>query len=263
MLANLFRRLDQRRFLNIPIWEFSYHSFFKEYARLFLLRAVLAHPRKTLRGLRRYASYLADDPDLPRKYQDALSIPGAPETSLGTVQTSQPVVGVGFCLKPQSAEARFSCPSGHANHDCLYLETGTPQQACSSCEILRIALQARTSGYGLYIMTSAKDIAEDLLLPQVKHNLFPKAILCLCPYSIQAILPALFICGIEALLLAYKTGSCRDYKEWRLADLGRKKERTALSEKVRMRLFDFMETSGDAVSSSQGFKRRGHIYFPS
>jgi len=44
MLSRFLSSLDRKSFLNFHIWEFSYHSFFKEYARLFFYKAILSHP---------------------------------------------------------------------------------------------------------------------------------------------------------------------------------------------------------------------------
>ena len=74
-------------------------------------------------------------------------------------------------------------------------------------------------------------------------ELFPAAILLLCPYSVQAILPSLFICGIDAYLLAYECGYCKDYKEWRLADLGSIEDMTKLSEESSEKLLPSPSTA--------------------
>jgi hypothetical protein len=263
MLDRIFDRLDRKSFLHFHIWEFAYRSFFKEYARLFFLKAMLKHPIKTASGLKSYHRFIKSEENLFPQYQKSLVIPdeGTFKDRIRQQKTG-PLLGLGFCLKPHDPEDAFlSCPSGHANHDCLYLETGETQNVCLGCDIHKIAKQALNYGCSVYIMTSAKDIAIDFLLPQINKGLFPSAILLLCPYSVQAILPSLFICGIGAFLTAYETGYCKDYKEWRLADLGTKKERTTLNRASLDKLFDLLGQSDIIETSPPSFKRRGNIFY--
>jgi len=264
MLSRFLAILDKKSFLNFHIWEFSFHSFFKEYARLFFLKAMLMHPERTVLGLRNYQRFIRSQENLFFHYQKLLAVPREtlfvenikhPET--------RPLVGLGFCLKPYDPKDReSSCPAGRANHECLYLEKGQTRQVCSNCAIFEIAQKCLKTGYSAYIMTSAKDIAGDFLLPQIKRRSFPTAILMLCPYSVQAILPALFICGIKAFLLAYDTGYCKDYKEWRRADLGQKEKRTNLNTDSWAILLDLFDRSGESVLPFHSFRREGNIFYP-
>lgn len=264
MLGRFFEGLDRKSFLNFHVWEFSYQSFFKEYARLFFLKAVLLHPRRTVSGLRNYQRFIKSKENLFPHYQKFLAVPEE-SSMLERIQHPQirPLVGVGFCLKPYDPEdAALSCPVGRANHECLYLEEGQTVAVCSDCTIYKILKKCLNAGCIVYIMTSAKDIATDLLLPQIKRGLFPKAILLLCPYSVQAILPSLFICGLEAFLMAYDSGYCQDYKAWRRADLGVKEDQTTLAEESWQKLLDLLDRSGGSVPPSRSFRREGNIFYP-
>jgi hypothetical protein len=111
-------------------------------------------------------------------------------------------------------------------------------------------------------MTSAEDIAIDFLLPQIDKGSFPAAVLLLCPYSVQAILPSLFICEVDSYLLAYDSGYCKDYKEWRLADLGTKPERTTLSERSSEKLFGWLSHTGISEKPPRSFSRKGNVFYP-
>jgi hypothetical protein len=264
MLDRLFDKLDRKSFLHFHIWEFAYRSFFKEYARLFFLRAMLKHPIKTALGLRNYHRFIKSSENLFPQYKKCLTIPdeGMFRDKIAQ-QTTGPLLGLGFCLKPYNREdGSLSCPSGHANHECLYLETGETQYICNDCAIAKIAKQGLTFGCSVYIMTSAKDIAVDFLLPQIDKGLFPTAFLLLCPYSVQAILPSLLICGINAHLLAYDSGYCKDYNEWRLADLGTKQDRTTLSQESLENLLDLLGKSRIPKIPAQSFGRKGNIFYP-
>ena len=264
MLDRLFERLDKKSFLHFHIWEFAYRSFFKEYARLFFLKAMLKHPIKTATGLRDYHRFIKSSENLFPQYKKCLTIPDEEifQDKIAQQKTG-PLLGLGFCLKPYNPEdGSLSCPSGHANHECLYLERGETQNVCFGCAIYKIAKQGLNFGCSIYIMTSAKDIAVDFLLPQINKGLFPAAILLLCPYSVQAILPSLFICGIDAQLLAYESGYCKDYKEWRLADLGTKQERTTLSKESQEKLLELLGKSRIPEVPLQSFRRGGNIFYP-
>ena len=264
MFSRLLERLDRKSFLHFHIWEFAYRSFFKEYARLFFLKAMLNHPGKTVKGLKEYRHFIKNQQNLFPLYQKFLAIPDD-ETFKARIeqQKTGPLLGLGFCLKPYDREEDTrSCPSGRANHECLYLEKGKTQNICLGCAIYKIAKIGLTSGCSIYIMTSAKDIAVDFLLPQINEGSFPAAILLLCPYSVQAILPSLFICSIDAYILAYDSGYCRGYKEWRRADLGDKQDRTSMSKESSEKLFSLIRQTDIPEIPPQSFRREGNIFFP-
>lgn len=264
LFGRFFERLDRKSFLNIHIWEFSSKSFFKEYARLFFVRSVLKHPRKTFSGIRKYQKFIKPHEDLFPQYHEGLALPDEQKiVNIIRDKKAASLLGLGFCLKPYDPKDETkSCPAGQANHECLYLETGRTQEICSGCAIYKIAKKGLAAGCSIYIMTSAKDIAADFLLPQIDRGLFPAAILLLCPYSVQAILPALFICSIEAYLIAYESGYCKDYQEWRRADLGTKEERTSLSVESWKKLFYLLDRPGNLESKSHSFRRDGNIFHP-
>jgi len=264
MSDRLFDRLDRKSFLHFHIWEFAYRSFFKKYARLFFLKAMLKHPIKAASGLRDYHRFIKSRKNLFSQYQKFLAVPDEDTfQDKITQQKTRPLLGLGFCLKPHVPEdGTRSCPSGRANHDCLYLERGETQNVCFGCAIFKIAKKGMESGCSIYIMTSAKDIAIDFLLPQINKGLFPTSILLLCPYSVQAILPSLFICNIDALLLAYESGFCKNYKEWRLADLGTKEDRTTLSKESSEKLFGLLGQTDILKIPPQSFRREGNIFYP-
>lgn len=264
MLDRLFDRLDRRSFLHFNIWEFAYRSFFKEYARLFFLKAMLKFPGKTAKGLKDYRRFIKSQKNLFPQYQKYLAIPDE-ETFQDKIaqQKTRPLLGLGFCLKPHDPEnSTRSCPSGRANHECLYLEKGETKSICQECTIHRIAKKGLELGCPAYIMTSAKDIAVDFLLPQINKGSFPTAILLLCPYSVQAILPSLFICSIDTFLLAYDSGYCKDYREWRFADLGNKQDRTTLSNESWEKLLGMISQTIVPEISLQSFRRAGNIFYP-
>ncbi len=264
MLSRFLSSLDRKSFLNFHIWEFSCHSFFKEYARLFFYKAMLSHPKRTLLGLKNYHRFIKSQENLFPQYQKFLGVPeeGAVIEKIKHPKTG-PLIGMGFCLKPYDTEDRTSsCPEGRANHDCLYLEKGQTENICSNCTIFKISKKCLRAGGSVYIMTSAEDIANDLLLPQIKRGLFSTAILLLCPYSVQAILPSLFICGIEAFLMAYDSGYCQDFKSWRRADLGVKEEVTDLSKDSWEKLLDLLGRSSVLESPYHSFRRDGNIFYP-
>jgi hypothetical protein len=263
-------RLDKGRFWNVQVWDFSFRSLSREYAWLFFLRAVLAHPVKTVRGLRRYRRFIREKKHWDPEYARLLSIPD--ETIFlqhARGRKSGPLVGLGFCLKPYDPNgSSVSCPSGRANHNCLYLERGETRLVCTGCSIHEIGCLALDKGCPVYIMTSAKDIARDLMLPQISRGLFPAAVLILCPYSVQAIILPLLICGLDMLLLSYASGSCADYGQWLKADRGIKDERTTIDDDSREKLLGVLgkledvEVSGIRSQRYRQFRRGGNVFYP-
>jgi len=262
-LNRFFHHLDRISFFSINIWNFSYHSFFKEYARLFFFKVMVGYPLRTIRGLKKYRHFIKQKENLFFKYGQFLFITDE-KAFLEKIkkQKIKPLVGLGFCLKPNNPENASFCPSGRANHDCLYLEKGQALQVCFYCSIYKISRKCLETGCDVYIMTSAKDIARDFLIPQVKDEKFPSAILLLCPYSIQAIIFPLLICGVDVFLMAYERGFCRDYREWRSADKGNKNEMTELSKESWKKIFDLLSESRDVNSQFQRFRREGNIFYP-
>lgn len=222
------------------------------------------HPWRTLSGMKKYQMFVKSEEDLFVRYHKGIALPDEQKISNKfRNKKTVPLLGLGFCLKPYDPKDETkSCPAGRANHECLYLETGRIQAICSDCAILKISKKGLAAGCSVYIMTSAKDIAADFLLPQIDRGLFPAAILLLCPYSVQAILPALLICGVESYLVAYRSGYCKDYQEWRRADLGIKEERTSLSTESIEKIFYLLDQPKDFASRSIAFKREGNIFHP-
>jgi len=256
--------LDQRRLLGFQVWDFGFHSFFKEYAWFFFFRAMLRYPAKTVLGLLRYRKFIGRNLNLFTAYERELAIPSAAGFSEVLKRSEKkPLMGLGFCLKPSDPNhPSLSCPSGRSNHDCLFLKTGKTLAMCTRCAIREIASKSLETGCPVYVMTSARDIADDFLIPQIDRGEFSSAILLLCPYSVQAILPSLFICRIDSFLLAYSSGYCRDYSQWRRADIGQKPERTDLNADAWMSLWSWMERIPKKERPSLCFHRRGNIFYP-
>lgn len=263
-------RLDEAGLGGVQIWEFGFRSLRREYARLFFWRAVLAHPAKALRGLSRYRRYVHENRRLDPESRHFFSIPDeAMFLQNAHARNSGPLLGLGFCLKPYDPEVPArSCPSGRANHDCLYFEQGETRSVCAGCSIHELGRLALAKGWPVYIMTSARDIARDFMLPQINRGQFPSAVLILCPYSIQAIILPLLICGVEMMLLPYASGSCADYGQWLTADKGFKEEQTAIAAESRERLLGaLIGVGGEAEVKVQGqggqrFRRVGNVFYP-
>ncbi len=263
-LNRFFAYLDRVLFLDINIWHFTYRSFLREYAGFFLLKVMLIHPIKTIRGLKKYRHFMKTQENIFPKYKRFLSIPNE-KIFLDNIEKGEkaPLIGLGFCLKPYNPEdASSSCPSERANHDCLYLEKLQIQAICSTCAIYRIVRKSLKAGSRVYIMTSAKDIARDFLIPQIRSGKFSSAILFLCPYSVQAIIPPLLICGINMFLMAYNDGYCQNYQDWLSADRGVKEETTSLSKASWEKLLDLLSQLESHEHQYRRFKREGNIFYP-
>ena len=263
-LNRFFAYLDSVLFLDINIWDFTYRSFFKEYARSFLFKAMLSHPIKTSKGLTKYRHFIKAQENIRPKYRQFLSIPDE-RAFLENIKMQKigPLVGLGFCLKPYNPEkSSSSCPSGRANHDCLYLEKGETEAICHGCAIYRLSGKCLETGCKVYIMTSAEEIARDFLIPQISSGKFPSSILLLCPYSIQAIIPPLLICNINMFLMAYNSGYCRDYQEWLSADKGIKEEMTALNKTSWEMLLGLLRKLDGSGPQYRRFRKERNIFFP-
>ena len=118
----------------------------------------------------------------------------------------------------------------------------------------------------MHIMTSALHIARDVMIPSIDRGRFRKVIMCLCPYSVQAIALPLTICGLEGYLVGYESGNCVDWEQWLQADRGVKNEMTAIDPTVHARVVSFLERCAEARAVEglryARFERQGNIYAP-
>ena len=260
--VSLLRRLDACRFLGLDVWEFSARSVRLPYGRLFLTAVVLRHPYRTLAGLHAYRHRV-----LPARLADvaAVHVDSRADFLAGLADAGW-VVGMGFCEKPMDPP----CPSGRFNHRCRLLEEPALPALpapCGECRIREIAHHALAAGAALYIMTSAEDIARDLLLMSMRKAQMAGAVLSVCPYSVPPLSLAMAICGMRGWVLPYARGDCRDFAAWLRADRGVKDERTSPSISAHQRLVALLkEVAAVRAASGRGnarrFQRSGPMYVP-
>jgi hypothetical protein len=267
-MFGLLNRLDDAAFLSLRTWEFSFRSLRRRYALTFLAQVLLRHPAKAISGMSKYRRLVQES----LEQSDITMLFEGPEDDLVSrlaAARRDLLVAVGFCQKPVDPP----CPAGRPNHDCVFLEelnleeaAESVHEACFQCKIRTIGLQALRAGACMHIMTSALDIARDVMIPSAKHQLFSYAVMCLCPFSVQVIQLPLLICGMEGFLVGYSSGNCLDYEQWLRADRGIKKEITALSasahEKVVTLLDGLAEQRETEGVRYTRFSRRGNIYVP-
>lgn len=223
---------------DLEIVFFCLRSLWTEYGWSFLTRVAFKHPVRTWRGIRKYVrsdqSNTGDVLDLPLKKDS------------DHFQLNKPkVLGLGFCLKPLFPE----CPAGRANHSCLYFENrgtiakGDVWEACQECVIRKLGSLALGAGFDLYIMTSARDILWDLLLPVMEQKQYTFAVLALCSYSFEPFRIALAVAGLRGCLFEFAEGDCQNYSAWRRADKGHKSEITCLQPEDQERLLKYFKAA--------------------
>ena len=229
--------------LNPKLWSFSLRSLFKEYGTEFILKIALPHPILFVKGIKNYIG----SQDIPLKWKGG----------------SRSIIGMGFCLKPLQPE----CLSGRFNHECHYLQANLHQKAtppphcCRDCKIREIGLLALKSNSPFYIMTSARDILHDLLLPASKKNTFSQAILGLCRYSVEPFKIALAVCSIDADFFPFEKGDCQDYKTWRRADKGIKEEQTCFFDKDLKTITAILSNCPVKSDQKSKFRKIGNTFF--
>jgi hypothetical protein len=254
--------------ISLPPAEFCLRSLARSYGLIFLGQVILRHPLRTIRGLldyRRLYRESTQEEGITRLFVD-------PEEHLAarlTQERASLLVAVGFCQKPLAPP----CPAGRANHDCRYFddldlpgEPGELDPACAICEVRKTGLLALEAGASMHVMTSALDIARDVLIPSVGRRRFSSVIMCLCPYSVQAIALPLIICGLPGYLFPYASGSCANWEQWLRADEGFKDEMTMLGPRTREKMSSLLRAIGE-VRREEGleylrFQRRGNVYVP-
>lgn len=262
MLDNLLGSLDARCFLGFDVWEFSARSLFKPYGRLFLGSVVLRHPWRSIAGLWNYRRHVR-----PARRPGCASVGRfSREEFAAELAGSEWVLGLGFCQKVLDPP----CPSGRFNHGCWLLahpDVGELPAACRQCHIREVVLHALPAGAALYIMTSAADIARDLLLPGLRSHSAKRVVLCLCPFSVPPITLAMSICGLRGLVLSYGPGVCENFAAWALADEGAKPEQTRLAPQTHDGLLALLDRVGvlrraKNLPLARTFRESGNLYVP-
>jgi hypothetical protein len=180
----------------------------------------------------------------------------------GKVVRAEWLVGIGFCQKPLDPP----CPSGRFNHQCWFLtrpQGAALTPACRVCQIREIAERALPAGAALYVMTSAADIARDLLLPALRRAVPGRVLLSVCSYSVPPLTLAMTICGLGGIVQSYSEGDCRDFAMWGRADEGDKPEQTHVPPAAHTRLLEFLDrVAGARREQPRRYVETGNLYVP-
>jgi len=270
---DLLRKLDEKAFLGLRAWDFSFRSLPHQYAIAFLQEVVLRHPLRTLAGLLSYRRVVKRDskesdtthlfPKVKKDFQHRAA------EAEGTF-----LVAVSFCQKAvRDLGSHNGCAAGRFNHYCQYmaeLDISKPKEipfVCHGCDIRPIATKALLAGANMHIMTSALDVLHDIFVPSLEKARFSSAIFCVCPYSVHPITLPLHICGIESSVVQFNSGYCADYSQWSLADSGIKNERTFVSPEAHRTILDFLDGVAEIRAELEmtvyhRFHLEGNIYVP-
>ncbi|MFB3777734.1 MAG: hypothetical protein ACE141_08985 [Bryobacteraceae bacterium] len=240
------------------VWSFSARSLLRPYGKMFLQSVVLRHPFRFLSGLREYRLRTRPARSMDHAMVGISSWDGLAAEAIG----GEWVVGMGFCQKPIEPP----CPSGRFNHRCWFLtraEGSALPPACRACQVRDIAERALPAGAALYAMTSAADIASDLLLPVLRSGVPRLSLLSVCPYSVPPLTLAMTICGLRGIVQSYSEGDCRDFATWLRADEGDKREQTHLPPAAHTRLLDFLDRVAAARREQpRRYTQQGNLYVP-
>lgn len=237
----------------VHLFWFNLRSLLTEYGITFLFRVVFPHPVKTFRGIKKY---LRDEKLSMKPSSQWIG-------NVNLCQSGNSLLGLGFCLKPLEPV----CISERPNHNCYYFENSqylTPAETpdcCLNCQIRIMGLAALQTGSCLYIMTSAHDVLQDLLLPALRKKTFKNVVLILCAYSLRPFKLALDICGLEAAFFSFAEGDCADYATWRKADKGNKAERTCCAPDIVAKINRLLKTGDKPAGPAEKFQKKGHIFF--
>jgi len=232
--------LDRTEFLNIRLWEFSLRNTTRFFLWYFLLRVLLLHPLKALRGFQNYRKLV--------KNSDSQQLNGSSDLSeirkYLLSKSSNPrrfLIAPGFCMKPyDEVAAKPICPVGHFNHNCIVFDRPEMLKRkqinwpnpCNECSIGTLAQVGAELGANFYIMTSALDIAKDLFLPAIRGKGTNLGIFLLCPYSTEAFTLGLMASGIKGALLTFCKGACLDHEDFTKADKGVKSKQTFIEKSM-------------------------------
>jgi len=265
VLVKFFQWLDRKEFLSYRLWEFSLRNLFRFFPYHFLFRVLLIHPLKALRGVSKYQKLVNESKrsDLygTRILEDIFN-----QLKTGMEDSCHFVLAPGFCMKPYEEEkGESTCPVGHFNHRCLVLEKPAMflkdqnqwQQPCSNCNLGTLALLSANMKSDFYIMTSARDITNDLFLPAIKNRGARMGIFLLCPYSTEAFTWGLAISGIDGALTTFCKGDCLNHGDFTKADIGIKEKQTYIDEAI----FDRLKTELTTLAQSKDKKGQVHSHY--
>jgi hypothetical protein len=257
----------------ITLLDFMMRSMSQDYGRLFVRRVILRHPWRTLQGLVAYARMLGvwRPQELVLLRRDESEF-----VRRAALDPKRLLVATGFCQKPpETAGSVRHCPAGRFNHSCVYLTSLTLSSAsthrilpgCADCAIRELGHAALQAGASFAVLTSALDIARDILLPALEQRRFTCFLLAVCPLSVEPMGLALLTCGLEGYIFPYNTGACVDYSQWLRADGGDKPERTTLASHSTARLLHLLQRIADGRDERlEGFAtrcaREGNVFVP-
>lgn len=239
--------LDKKRFLGIGFWGFGIRSMFRRLGAEVVGRILLSHPLRSGKGYLRYR-------DHQLKNDTVLIIPNL----LGCWRL---VLLGAYCQKPVTKEN--PCPSGRFNHRCHFIENLKTYPACRHCDIRKMAELAMLLGCCFYIMTSSIDLLRHIFLPALRNKAFSYFLVMICPYAKELFLFPAFISDMEGHILTFDRGSCKDYRQFLLADKGQKSNRTHLLPSARHRLQGLYKQAKLSSESYRRLIRKECLYVPS
>ncbi len=255
----------------LALFDFSARSLAQPYGTTFLGQVLLRHPLCATRGLRDYLRQSAQTS--PHRLLGAQSADQWVQQAAR--DAGKLLVATGFCQRPlATARGDRGCPAGRFNHRCLYLshlerdaKHTRMSPACADCSIRLLGRAALLAGASFAVLTSALDIAHDILLPALKEQRFERVLFAICPYSIEPMSLALAMCGLQGMLIPFDAGACADYGEWLRADGGLKPERTTLSSgdlATMLHLLQRIATARGQLHLVQptSYVYCGHVYRP-
>lgn len=256
----------------LALVDFSVHSVTQAYGRVFVRRVILHHPWSALRGLVAHARMLR-----VCRPQERVLLSCSESEFVGRAATAPErlLVATGFCQKPTGTSGCAQhCPAGRFNHDCVYLARLTLNSTslsripsgCVGCEIRELGQAALAAGASFAVLTSALDIARDILLPALEQRRFTLFLFAVCPLSVEPMSLALLTCGLEGYIFPYDTGACVDYDQWLRADGGDKPERTALAPHSIVRVLNLLRRIEACRERPKGpvsrYESEGNVFVP-
>jgi len=266
--AMISERTRRRR----ALLEFAVRSLPHAYGRAFVRHMVLRHPLRTAQGLWRYWRASGSGSTDQRALSDVGDATWLDRT---THAGGRLLVATGFCQKSLHAvNGAYDCPAGRFNHDCMYLadlDLLAPavqlDPACAHCPVRGLGDAALRAGASFAVLTSALDIAHDVLIPSLEKGCFAHILFAICPYSLEPMSLALLICDLDGYIFSYNEGACANYAQWLRADRGDKQEQTSLSASNAACLLYLLEAiaagrAESGLAQPTGYQQEDGIYRP-
>lgn len=140
-------------------------------------------------------------------------------------KSSNLIIGFSFCEKP------LECPSQRFTSECKNDPLNT---ICQTCPISKYLKKINVKDYTIFFITTVNYIGEELI--KIK-NTNPNFLIIACPFSLKMFAHFSYILNLKGIGIPLEGPVCNNFKAFKLAEEGKKKAKTFISNQLEEKLF--------------------------